>query len=530
MGLARWLSWGQAFLPLALSIVVVVFGILARPEAIEQFVNSDSLLPAHMAWDVTRHDYALANFQWPRVPSLPDLAFFFALDLAGASWRTSMLLYICTVVAAVVAGTGWIVARMRGFTFRRGVFWAGIAVLMALGCALVGLGAATSEAKIVPPQLYLLVSVTHGNAFLLSLAASCTALGAIRGSRPQAWVTWAVCALGMFSDTIFLGYFIAPFVLAGLVLGLRHRGVAAAPSLQALLRFTASAVLACLIGWLAKLPLPIQEMVVTFPGPVKSLGIFLDDLPRMPWVILVLVLTALLGAWALWALRPSAGQSPATSTEIDRQWLALTGIGSSVMSLGLAVLLYNDSYAYRYALPFLWWPLAVALGQLKLPEGGNVEAAAGIVAIMVTACLPLGASLLPTWRAPLERCLSDHRAEWGLRAGLAPYWQSRQAMASSDWTLQLDPIDLQGNADMWGNNSAAFTHDMTAPERAPHYNFVVATEDLDPIRIETYFGPASRYETCHGFDILIFSNPIQPHGIDERPANSLGFKFIPMEH
>lgn len=115
------------------------------------------------------------------------------------------------------------------------------------------------------------------------------------------------------------------------------------------------------------------------------------------------------------------------------------------------------------------------------------------------------------------------------RAGLAPYWQSRETMASSDWKLQVDQIDENGYAYIWGNNFAAYTHDMTAPERPPVYNFLVANEKIDLIRLEVFFGPPSRYETCDGFDVLIYADPIKPSMVD-RPTNTLEFEFNPIDN
>ena len=523
-GTARLVRNGQAILPIGLCALVIVFGIFSRSAAIEQFVNSDSLLPAHMAWDVMRHDYALANFHWPRVPSLPDLAFFFAMDLAGVNWRTSWLLYTCLVAAGVVLGMGWVIARMRGSDYSEGVTRAGIAVLAALLFAMVGLEHSPDEPRLWLPQLYLLVPVTHGNAFLLSLFTCCAALGAVRGDRRQAWAAWALCALGTFSDTLFLGYFLVPFSLAGTIMALRP----GAPTFAALLRFVAGATLACGLGWLAKVPLTMQEMMLVRPDVWASLSHALNDLFEAPWILIVIALTLLLTIRTLRTLRGRPQRPAPAVVEADREWLMMTGLGASVMSLGLTYLLYDHFYAYRYAIPLFWWPVGLALGLARLPTSGKGRAALATLTVLATVCaVPFTATAMPRWRAPLERCLSEHRQEWGLKAGLATYWHSRLVMASSDWQHQVDQIDADGRAYMWGNNFASYGHDMLRPGHPPQYNFVVVDEKMDPFEIEILFGSPIGREACGRVGVWIYDQHIVPPGTEYRPPNSFKLKFVP---
>lgn len=523
----------KAFVPIVLCCVIITFGIFSRPDLVAQFVNSDSLQPAHMAWDMTRHSYAVPNFQWSRVPSLLDLIFFFAMDWASVSWRMAFLAYTCLVAVGTILSLGWVVARMRGSAYRDGVFWAGIGVTIAFLTLMAGAVHAPKEASLWVPQALLFYCNFHGNAFVLSVVASCTGLGAMRGDRRQAWITWVVCAVGMFSDTIFPGNFLVPFVLAGLILAWRYRGTETAPTYKSVLIFAVKASLACAIGWAAKLPLFIQKMQLLSPGVQKSLTLFLEDLPRAPWIVALLALTMMLSLVVLWRLRPSAEKLTPTSVEIDREWLALTGLGASIGTLGLMLLvLYAEPDAFRYALPFLWWPVTIALGLFPLPSGQKsvaFTAAVSAAAVLAVSALPLAAPIVLNWRTPLEKCLSAHRGEWGLKAGLSPYWQSRETMASSDWKLQVDQVDENGYAYIWGNNFAAYAHDMTAPERPPVYNFVLANEKIDMVLLEVFFGAPVRHETCAGYDVLIYDTPVKPT-MAERPESTLEFQFDPISN
>lgn len=510
MKIVRWACRAEAAVPLALCIALIVFGIFAQPALIGQFVNSDSLLPVHMAWDVTTHDYAWSSFQWPRVPSLPDLAFFFSMELAGANWRASVLLYSCLVTAILIAGLGAVLSRMRGISLREGLFWAGLAVFVVLAVAIAFPAPPSSKLQHPLPQLYLLVPVTHGDAFLFSLFAGLTGIGAIRGDGRLRWTTWLICAVATFSDMLFIGYFVTPFTIAAFLLAWRYRGAAGAPSGRQIQLFLTGAIFGCLAGWFAKSPLLIQRMEVIYPGPATSLRLFLADLPHVPWMALLLALTFILSFRSLWVLRPAAGPSTPTVTQIDREWLALTGIGACLIGLILTTLFYDNSYAYRYAIPLAWWPLVIALSLIPLPGPGKLRGGVLVGAVVVGALLPLSLPVMAEWRTPLERCLAENRQKWGLEAGLATYWHSRAAMASSDWRLQLDQIDRNARAYMWGNNFAAYAHDMTVPERPPRYNYVIADRELGQATIEAAFGRASRYERCGELEVLIFENAVKP--------------------
>lgn len=523
----RW----KCLFPIGLSWILIVFGIFGQARTVPFFVNSDTLQPAFMAWDMTRHAYAIPNFQWSRVPSLPDQAFFFLMEWLSVGWRTSFLLYTCIAAAAASLALGAVVARLRGTRFGDGVFWAGIAVtltLLSIMAVIAFVAGSPAEIGLRIPQAILFLCNSHGDAFLISIVTCCTALGALRGNRKLAWITWALCVLATASDTMFVGYFPVPFSLAlALVWVRRRRAGAALPALKASLRFLAVVAVACLAGWIAKFPLPMQAMRLEFPGIDVAIGRVSRDLPQMPWVAALLALTLVLSLRAAWDWCKPAGDTPVDEAAVDREVLILTGLGASLMGLGLAVLLYLDSGTLRYALPMFWWPLAIVLGFIGLRSSWKLSAGvfAGVAA--ATLAMPLSASVLPNWHTPLEKCLSDNRSAWGLKAGLATYWHSRITMVSSDWALQVDQIHDTGDAYLWGNNIVSYKYDMHAPERPPEYNFIVLDETSSPFDLETNFGTAPRVEACGDFQVWIYDQPIVPPGIDYRPPKSVGFEFIP---
>lgn len=521
----RW----KSLLPILLCCLIIVFGIFANPTVIPYFINSDTLQPTQMAWDMSRHAYAIPNFQWSRVPSFPDLAFFFLMDWAHVGWRASFLIYTCLVSSVAALALGWVIARTRALTFGDGVFWAGIAVVATLVSTMATIALSPDEALQRIPQAILFLCNSHGDAFLISVVASCTALGAIRGNKKQAWATWALCALATASDTMFIGYFLMPFALATIVVTLRYRRVESIPlqtwpSFKAVWRFLCFTGLACLVGWIAKAPLPMQAMRMELPELDVAAIKMLRELPQLPWVMGLLTLTLLLTIRAAWTFcRPVV--RGATALDVDRELLLLTGLAASIMSLGLTLLLYIDIGIYRYAMPLFWWPLAIGLGLVRL-RSRWISVGAAAIAVLATALLPLSASALPRYHTPLERCLTDHRKEWGLKAGLATYWNSRITMVSSDWALQVDQIHDTGDAYLWGNNIVSYKHDMHAPQRLPEYNFVVIDETSSTFDLETNFGPPPRIETCGDFQVWVYDQPIVPPGIDWRPPSFPVLEFI----
>lgn len=514
----RW----KSLLPILLCCLIIVFGIFANPTVIPYFINSDTLQPTQMAWDMSRHAYAIPNFQWSRVPSFPDLVFFFLMDWAHVGWRTSFLIYSCLVAVSASLSLGWVVSRMRGSTFGDGAFWAGIAVFSTLLSVMVTILTSPQDAVQQIPQSFLFICNSHGDAFLISIFASCSALGAIRGDKRQAWVSWALCAVGTASDTIFPGYFLLPFAVACMFVIMRRREIgshsSALPLLWPTLHFLLAAGLACLVGWIAKYPLPMQSMPLDIQGLDVTVVRILHDLPNQPWIVTLLALTLFLSVRAAWTFWKPATQAQPSTVEVDRELLMLTGLAASVMSLGLTALLFTDAGGYRYALPLFWWPMALGIGIVRRLSQAKVTAAVATVATLTTAALPLSTSVLPGWRTPLEQCLSDNRREWNLKAGLATYWHSRITMVSSDWTLQVDQIDETGQAYLWGNNVAAYAHDMHSPQRPPEYNFIVADKTTSAFDLEVNFGPADRVETCGDAEIWIYNAPITPPGLDHIPS------------
>jgi hypothetical protein len=508
--------------------LIVALGLFGHPAPIAEFVNSDSLLPAHLAWDVAHHSEALRTFQWPRVISLPDIAYFMGAQWLGLGWRLSYPIYTWLVSLVLIAAIAALVARVRRVEFARALLAAGLlvgAILLLAGLAAM----ARPDKQIVwMPLLFALVPVTHGNGFILSLFAARAALDHADGNRRSGTIGLALCALGAFSDTLFVLYFLAPFWAATFVSELtgRSAGVTARHS-GAALRCTIGRgliwTIACLVGWFAQQLVYRQGFSEMDLKPVvDNFYSFLRNLEFMPWLVPAMALLVIVPLREARLLRRG---SPAAS--VERNWLAW--FGSTAALLGLITMVvfqgeeadFRSYYTYRYALPLLWWPFVLLLAATPLPRPPLLRLAPVGLAALALVLLPLGPPAILGWRSIAERCVAEHKVQLGLRAGLASYWTARAAMASSDWNTQIDQLSYSGDAYMWGNDVAAYRQDIHDRTRRPAYNFLIADATLDQFELSIRYGLEDHRVPCgNGLELLAYNRAVEPPGADQRPARS----------
>ena len=106
------------------------------------------------------------------------------------------------------------------------------------------------------------------------------------------------------------------------------------------------------------------------------------------------------------------------------------------------------------------------------------------------------------WSSPLASCLERE----GLHAGLADYWIARRTSAASDWRVQIEPLDANGAARVWGNDWSWFAHATLDPSRRPAYRFIV-TDRLPLATIGSVYGAPDRVATCAGATIWVYDDP-----------------------
>ncbi|HWU03202.1 MAG TPA: hypothetical protein VN222_10720, partial [Novosphingobium sp.] len=280
--------------------------LLSSGEGLDLLVQSDSLLPAQMAWDMHQSPAWARHFQWPRVPSLfPDMVWFHAAAWLGLSWRHAWLAYTPLILSMLAGAMGGLIAALRGESgvqaWLRGSTLAALAI--ALGMAAITLLAARTGLAPWKDALMVLAPASHGDGFILSLLATVAAMQAMRGNR-KAWrAMLAFCVVGTFGDLLFVAAFLAPLAVASRLSAWQAGGRKAALTGQwGLLR---DCTAACLAGWLGQSALFRQSVnEVELHRPADALRGMAGGMATAPWTGLCLlsagVLIAAAGrrAWA----------------------------------------------------------------------------------------------------------------------------------------------------------------------------------------------------------------------------------------
>ena len=497
------------------ALVALICGVFGQKTTNAYFTDADTLLPATVAQQLVRHDYAWTSQNWPRVPSLPDMLLFGLGELAHLDWRVTTLLYSSLLLISGIALMAWLASIIGRRPLPFSLFWTAISVTGALLLT-------TLEAASLQPGWQLpiiaLIPVTHGDALLLSLVAFGASLGGLRGHRIQASIAYSACLAGAFSDALWYPYFLAPFLFAIAVTCVlpewpakrRKMFVFADAPAQATIRaYSVRVTLATAIGSLLQFLLPRQSL----PGAELHFSDFSPSsvaaiVSSTAWsTICFVVLGAVAGYMILAASRHIL---LGRNIEFARAFLVLGGAASCVASTVVMLALHSDTDSYRYALPLLWWPIifVVALGRWTGALTAWI-AALGAIAVAVT-FVPLNRPALVSWHSPLERCIHSKVDQFGLHAGLATYWYSRPTMASSDWTLQVDQVRGDGSIYIWGNNVAAYRHDLHDSGRAPFYNFVLLDESMDRGKLESRWGPPVATFVCGHVEIWTYDHSISP--------------------
>lgn len=502
--------------------------LLSVGEGIPLFVTSDTLLPMHMAWDTHRFPAAWAAYQWPRIPSLvPDMAYFHGAERLGIGWRGAWLGFIPLQLGLLALGIGAILARLQRCGLAVGAAQAGV-VLAAWMLALAGLAAATGLGP-WSAILLVLMPVTHGSGFVLSLFAAATADAALHGNRRALWATIALCLLGAFSDLLFVIAFLIPLAAATRVAVLRTsfehaglRGLLARATWLRLLTHNGAllygAMLACLIGWASQRLVNLQPLgTYLLRSPRDAIPQMLVDFPHTPWTGLIIAGSVALIAKALAGLRQTAGT--AATDHDSARFLIDFGAVAAVMGLALLAVTYVDPNSWRYGMTCIWWPLTIGLA-LRPPVGGTGmgSAARSASAYVVGGALLLAAVVLVTvrpppllsWHSPLETCVSGARDRLGLRHGLAPYWLARSTEASSDWQLQVRPIADDGSSLPWGDDPTLFARDANIAGAPSRFNFVVVDHSTNRAAVLQKFGPPVMHNPCPDAELWTYDHWLPP--------------------
>ena len=462
-------------------IVILVCCAFDSHGFLAEALNSDLLLPASLFWDIGHRGWQAAAFQLPRVPSfVPDLALWGAAQLPTGNWRLAYLVYAIGTLSLLCLCAGRIAGQLHPERASHGAigFLAVAAPVLGIECLLTR----KIEASV---HLWLLMPVSHGGAFIFSVAAFLALKSWMdRPGRGRTAPLVLTVFCGMVSDKLFVVFFCLPGLAVFLLLRRRWR-LSLASTLIAVCCCGLAVGLASLCdGLLLREPdLPVS------PGSIAEWSGHALRLAASPFRLLATEapLGFALGMavpLVLFLLQKPRGLLGNQRETAFFWWLAaLFSMGASLLACSL---LFTRLLQYRYLAPFLWWPIlwaGFALQSPKLRRYHLAEGGAGLSLLLLGLHFFSGGLHRPalfTWRDPLSSCLLELKDQGRISAGLAEYWFARYLEVTSDWRLQVQPISAQGALYYWGDDPYWSLHALGDDSRPPAYDFVLVTPPPGP--------------------------------------------------
>ena len=482
--------------------------VFSDPDTVALATNSDMLLPFSFARDVARHASAWHSFELSRSPSLlPDsLLLGVLLPIMGATRWTIVVFGMLQVLLFVLVG-GWIASFLAA---RRLV--TGCAAMLLVFASVVALRLGGQGAFVI---LGAFVPMDHFGPFLVAMVGGRLLASQLRS--PGAATTcglFSVAALVFLADQMLLVEFILPALGACLVAAairqatLTSVGVAVAPLLVGLLAGRLGFTLLCRAGLHFEHPPVIEAALVR-----RSIAAFAARLPGFACECpvglaaglgLPLLLFACYPRFTVY-LRARADPAPGVREPLVLWCFAALGMAGSV---GFTACLYINDGSVRYLVALWVWPLVFAAAILLLvPVPARWWAMPP--ALLLAGCLVLftgrygGSVALLNWDDPLAKCVRAERGRLGLHAGVADYWVARPLEFALDDAVQVDQVDSNGGAFLWGNDFGAYRHALADPSLRPEYDFVVM-DRLDPVQIRSAYGKPDQVVPCAGTTLWIY--------------------------
>jgi hypothetical protein len=505
---------GQATWLLAL-LGTVIIGLFANsaPDFASHATSSDALLPISFAWNLLHQSGTIGGFQLPRIPSIfPDLVMLVSFDdLMGENWRWTMLAYSLVQATAMTLMASAVIARLA----RASLSDAALAFVTVLAVVVVVSDLAVLDLS----ALYL--PVEHFSTFLLSLFCLWLILRYLDDGRISTLSSLCL-TIGMaeLSSQKFLVDFTIPAMVATAALACLRL----LPFLRSLAIGGAS-LIGMVVGRLADhLLLRQTDVALTEIGShvrkyLVEVPTYLLERPVITLVCLVIPqLIALIAAASWLGHRYDGRWFKLPAADIPIAYIGSVGMLAWWGAEAALVIVYVDVGSFRYLAPALFWPLiisAAVLVHLARPYLRTLSLIQ-LGAIAALLCVRFGpAGFVPPlldWKHPLATCLE--RAQ--LRQGLADYWNSRSATASSGWTIQIDQITSDAQVYFWGNNKQWYDHSFADPTRAPDYNFIVTTR-LDVDKLRARFGEPQSHLRCGDDDVWIYPDGRRLHDLLVKP-------------
>jgi hypothetical protein len=265
------------------------------------------------------------------------------------------------------------------------------------------------------------------------------------------------------------------------------------------------------LGWLCAEPINRQaDIPLDWSFVADRIGIFLRDID-VSILLGTFAPVLLLVAAPVVARRFLSGLFPGDAVRFYWVFAVAAIAGTTGLT---AAFLYDDRGSYRYLDTAIWWPtiFAAALLAALLERRPSLTAALSSAIPAVSVAMVLYSGVAPAdslwrWQHPVARCLLERDIE--LRNGLAGYWQARPIEVSSDFRLQVDQLQRNGEIYHWGNDLASYAAGHVDRWRPPDYRFIVM-DSLDPAAIASRFGKPAEVLACAGTEVWVYGERLVP--------------------
>lgn len=543
-------NWARQFMPilldprpyawigLVIAILCVFRAIPSKPTYM--WVSSDTLWPVHLFIDVFAEGFLFSGWRFSIAPCwAPDivivgLCYLFIRNPLGATLMSGAVQLLILVAGFCLC---WRSLRIRHLVLAE--------TLTICSAILVTLWIAFHTDVMYPGFYQLLLPQTHvGNLIMQVYTMWLTALIMQPLSRVKRSLTMAglmlVCFLSGLSNLMYFPHTIAPLsvAIALLVLG------------RAVTLRTAAVPL--VIGWLAtaagaiayRLSLPAMGVMdqsrIGSEAWLTALRAFDEGLRVMfarndfQHIAATLWLTGCIvaGGVLLWRLCGAANAH--TDTPIPTAIFLIAAAVSSVLgpitvivggSYGLTVFnnyIWTLHYLHpTFLLPLFAWPVLIGfLPQFRF-RGPAMHAATAVTAMAVigipTAALvhtPKPPVSIYDYRPEYVSALDEQAVKYGIKYGVAGYWQARVITLLSKTKLRVYPVDGLLNPFTIVSNTEWYNKSFEDRAHRPCFSFVVLNDPLWKIERSTVVRVAG--EPTHdlnvaGTPVMVYSNGAQPH-------------------
>ncbi len=484
------------WLGLAIAIACVFEAIPSKETRI--WITSDILWPVNLVMDLFFDGYSLSGWHFSIAPCwVPDVV------LIGICY----LFVRNPLMATLLAGAAQFAVLMAGFALCwRALKLSNLKLIetLSLGTAIaITLWIAFHTDRLDPAYHRLLTPQTHVGNLIMQVYALWLALLLIRpaGRRTRsAAVGYAlVCFAAGLSNLMFVVHTLVPLALglallaAARALPLRRAVLlillgwssAAAGALSNRVVFRAMAITGqSQVGWQ-----PWRTAMETFSsGFIEQLGAFdLQHVLGCGWLVASIWISAVMFR----RLRAASEPERESGAPLAFFFVAVAGaaiLGPTALILGGSNgLTVFKNYAWtmhylhpNFLLPLLAWPMLIGLlPPVRAPRWARraATAAAGAAAVIgPAACLartPAPAVPISRYVPEFVRVLDREAAKYGLRCGIAGYWQARLITLFSSTGLRAYAVDGSLKPLNWVSNAEWFSKSFEDHAKPPCFSFVV---------------------------------------------------------